>query len=44
VIECVHAIQLAPWLALQPDLQLVLDPAAGGRDAFVLGAQLSIDL
>jgi len=44
VIECFYAIQLAPWLQLQPDLQVVLDPAAGGRDAIVLGAQLSIDL
>lgn len=44
VFECFYEIQLAPWLALQPDLQVVVDPAAGGRDAVVVGAQLSIDL
>ena len=44
VIECFYAIQLAPWLTLQPDLQVVLDPAEGGRDAVVVGAQLAIDL
>lgn len=44
VVECFYAIQLAPWLALQPDLQVIVDPAAGGRDALVIGAQLSIGL
>jgi porin len=42
--ECFYALQLAPWLTLQPDLQIVIDPAGGGRDAVVLGAQLSIEL
>jgi len=43
-LECFYAISLAPWLTLQPDLQIVIDPAAGGRDAVVLGAQLTIAL
>jgi len=43
-IECFYALQLAPWLTLQPDVQIVIDPVAGGRDSVVLGAQLSIDL
>jgi porin len=44
VLECFYALQIAPWLSLQPDLQIVVNPAGGGRDAIVVGAQLSIDL
>jgi hypothetical protein len=44
MLECFYSIELAPWLTLQPDLQLVLDPADGGRDAIVVGAELTIDL
>jgi len=44
VVEGFYAIQLAPWLALQPDLQYVVNPMRGGRNALVVGAGLSIDL
>jgi len=44
VLEWFYAIQLAPWLSLQPDLQVVLNPAESGRDAVVVGARISLDL
>jgi porin len=44
VLEWFYAIALARWLTLEPDLQVVLDPATSGRDAVVVGARLSIGL
>ena len=44
VVEAFYAIALAPWLVLQPDVQVVVDPLEGGRTAVVLGVGLSVDL
>jgi len=41
VFEWFYSIQIAPWLALQPDLQLLVNPLQNRRDAVVVGGQLS---
>lgn len=44
VIEAIYQCQLTPWLALAPDLQLILDPGAtqDSGNAFVAGLRASI--
>jgi porin len=44
VIELGYAAQLTPWLVLEPDVQYVIRPGAGGalRNALVLGTQIVI--
>jgi porin len=42
VFEWFYSIQIAPWLALQPDLQYLVNPQLSRRNAVVVGAQLSV--
>jgi porin len=42
VLEWFYSIQIAPWLALQPDLQYLIDPQENRRNAVVVGAELSV--
>jgi porin len=42
VLEWFYSIQIAPWLALQPDLQYLVNPQQNRRNAVVVGAQLSV--
>lgn len=39
VIELAYRAAITPWLSLQPDLQLFVDPHFSRRDALVLGLQ-----
>ncbi len=36
--------RVIPWLTVQPDLQLILNPGGNGRNALVGGLRFSIDL
>ncbi len=42
VFEWFYSIQIAPWLALQPDIQYLVDPQANRRNAVAAGAELSV--
>ncbi|GHC10522.1 carbohydrate porin [Cerasicoccus arenae] len=44
-IELTYLIQLTPWLSIQPDLQVILDPNGMNsiNDALVLGFQCAVD-
>ncbi len=42
VFECFYSIQIAPWLALQPDIQYLVNPQQDRRNAIVVGGQLSV--
>lgn len=45
VLEGTYAIQIAPWLSVQPDVQYIIHPGGGGiPNALVLGALLSLNL
>jgi porin len=44
VIELFYRAQLTPWLALEPDLQLIVNPGGNGDDSLVLGLRFAIDL
>jgi porin len=43
-VELTYRRELTPWLTLQPDVQLIVNPGAGGslRDALVLGLRIDI--
>lgn len=45
-LEAVYRARLAPWLALGPDVQLILDPAAepSASDALVLGLRVELGI
>ncbi|HML95861.1 MAG TPA: carbohydrate porin [Thermodesulfobacteriota bacterium] len=45
-LEWTYAYQLYPWLALQPDVQWIINPGGTGEipDALVAGVQVSLDL
>lgn len=41
ILELTYQIAATPWLSVQPDLQLVIDPSeANGRDATVIGLEM----
>ena len=43
MLELTYQIAATPWLAVQPDLQYVIDPvAAGAEDATVVGLQMVV--
>lgn len=43
VLELTYQIAATPWLAVQPDLQYVIDPiAAGAEDATVIGLEMVV--
>jgi porin len=42
VFEWFYSIQIAPWLALEPDIQYLVNPQANRRNAVVVGGQLSV--
>lgn len=42
VIELTYAAQVTPWLQVQPDFQVYIDPAFSGRNAWVLGLRASL--
>lgn len=46
VLEWTYACQVFPWLALQPDLQWIINPGGTGDipDALVAGVQISLNL
>ena len=46
VLEWTYACQVFPWLALQPDLQWIINPGGTGDipDALVAGIQISLNL
>jgi porin len=39
VVELTYQAAITPWLIVQPDAQLVIDPVFGGSDAVVFGLQ-----
>ena len=45
-LEWTYEYQIYPWLALQPDVQWIINPGATGDtpDALVAGVQISLDL
>jgi porin len=45
-IEGTYIFQVTPWLGLQPDVQLIVNPGgnAGIPDALVAGMQISVDI
>lgn len=43
IIEIFHKFQLTKWLALQPDLQVVLSPGGEHKNAFVMGIRSVIN-
>jgi porin len=42
VFEWFYSVQIAPWLALQPDIQYLVNPQENRRNAVVLGGQLAV--
>jgi len=44
VVELFYRAQLTPWLALEPDLQLIVNPGGHGDDSLVLGLRFTVDL
>jgi porin len=42
VFEWFYGLQLAPWLAIKPDLQYVVNPLEGGPNAVVVGAEWTV--
>jgi porin len=44
-LELTYIIEVAPWLQVQPDVQVILNPGGTGRipDALVLGVQVSVN-
>jgi porin len=44
VFETYYKIQIAKFLSIKPDIQIVFDPGGAGRDALVVGARLELDL
>lgn len=43
IVELTYRFQATGWLTLQPDLQLVFDPAFSGQDATVIGLRAVVD-
>ncbi len=43
VLEVFYRAQLTPWLALQPDLQLIANPGGQGRNALAAGLRFAIE-
>jgi porin len=45
VIEATYAAQITPWLVVEPDIQLILNPGGVTKssDALVLGARAIIN-
>jgi porin len=41
-IEIFYRAPIGPWLTLQPDLQLILDPGGRGEDALVAGLRFEL--
>ncbi len=44
ILELIYNARIFPWLSLQPNVQLVLDPGFADDDAYVLGLQAVLDL
>lgn len=44
VVELFYLARLTPWLTLQPDLQLILNPGGAGDHSLVLGLRLTANL
>ncbi len=42
VIEMFHRIQITPAIAIQPDLQYIVNPGGAGRDVLVIGARFEV--
>lgn len=40
IVEVTYAIQVNPWLSVQPDIQFILDPAFATSDAVALGLRV----
>ena len=43
IVEIMYRTQLTPWLSLQPNLQVIIDPALARSTALVLGLRATID-
>lgn len=41
-LEMFHKVQLTPWLAVQPDMQIIFNPDGQYKNAFVIGLRSSI--
>ena len=44
VVELFYRMQLAPHLAIQPDVQYIASPSGIYRDALVAGVRFQLDL
>ena len=44
VVELFYRVQLTPWLALEPDVQFIVNPGGQGDDSLVLGLRFAVDL